>query len=284
VRPTVVVNRAGLSVVCDDGAMDTDPEEVGRERIGGIQSVDRALQILDILARRGAAGVSELAEEMAIHKSTAFRLLSALEGRGMVQQSIHRGKYQIGVGVLRLASSMSRRMSIVQQARPTLERLADELAETVNLAVRRSTFAVNIDQAMGPSPLATHDWIGNLTPLHATASGKILVAYLSRDERDLLLGAGPLPRHTAATVVDRAELEDELRRVASSGLATTHGELEIGLNAIAVAVRDYRDEVVGSISVSGPSVRFEPEGSAELAAIVLAAGAEISAKLGHAAA
>lgn len=261
-----------------------DPAEAGRERNNGIQSVDRALQILDILAQRGGAGVSELADEMGIHKSTAFRLLSALEGRGMVQQSTSRGKYQVGVGVLRLASSMSRRMSIVQQARPTLERLADELAETVNLAVRRSTYAVNIDQAMGPSPLASHDWIGNLTPLHATASGKILIASLRADERDLLLGPGPLPRHTAATTVDRAQLEVELHQVVATGLAMTHGELEVGLNAIAVAVRDYRDEVVGSISVSGPALRFEPADSPELAGIMLAAGAEISARLGHASA
>lgn len=258
--------------------------EPARERNGGIQSVDRALQILDILARRGGAGVSELAEEMAIHKSTAFRLLSALEARGMVQQSSNRGKYQVGVGVLRLASSMSRRMSIVQQARPTLERLADELAETVNLAVRRSKYAVNIDQAMGPSPLATHDWIGNLTPLHATASGKILVACLSPDERDLVLGPGPLPRHTAATIVDRGRLDTELEQVAETGLATTHGELEVGLNAVAVAVRDYRDEVVGSVSVSGPALRFEPSQSAQIGATLIEAGAEISARLGHASA
>lgn len=264
----------------------TDPGREGLEasqRNGGIQSVDRALQILDILARRGGAGVSELADEMGIHKSTAFRLLSALEGRGMVQQSSSRGKYQVGVGVLRLASAMSRRMSIVQQARPTLERLADDLAETVNLAVRRSRYAVNVDQAMGPSPLATHDWIGNLTPLHATASGKILIAYLGADERDMLLGPGPLPRHTSATIVDRDRLESELQQVSATGLALTHGELEVGLNAVAVAVRDYRDEVVGSVSVSGPALRFEPADSAGLARIMLAAGEEISARLGHAA-
>lgn len=135
----------------------TTGEEPGAERPGGIQSVDRALQLLDLLARRGSGGVSELAEDLGIHKSTASRLLAALESRGMVEQNSHRGKYQVGTGVLRLAGSMSRRLSIVQQARPTLERLADELAETVNLAVRRSRYAVNLDQAMGPSALASHD-------------------------------------------------------------------------------------------------------------------------------
>lgn len=263
-----------------DGSNGTGTE--GRERAGGIQSVDRALQILEILAERGGAGVSELADEMGIHKSTAFRLLSALESRGMVLQNMSRGKYQVGVGVLRLASSMSRRISIVQQARPTLEQLADDLAETVNLAVRRSTYAVNVDQAMGPSSLATHDWIGNMTPLHATASGKILIAGLQRDERDLLLGPGPLHRYTETTVVDRATLDAELEEVVASGLAFTRGELEVGLNAIAVAVYDYRDEVVGSISVSGPAMRFDPTRTSVVAAAILAAGAEISAKLGHA--
>lgn len=194
----------------------------------GIQSVDRALQVLELLAARGGAGVSEVAEELAIHKSTAFRLLGALEVRGMVQQSTHRGKYQVGVGVLRLASAVSRRLSIVQVARPTLERLADDWAETVNLAVRRSRYAVNLDQALGPSPLASHDWIGNLTPLHATASGKALIAALSVEERDLLLGSGPLPRHTPQTITERAVLEDQLREVATTGIARTHGSTRSG--------------------------------------------------------
>lgn len=251
-----------------------------RERINGIQSVDRALQILDLLAHRGRAGVSEVAEELAIHKSTAFRLLSALEARGMVQQSMARGKYQVGVGVLRLASAVSRRLSITQVARPTLERLADELAETVNLAVRRSRHAVNLDQAMGPSALASHDWIGNQTPLHATASGKVLIASLTSEERDLLLGAGPLFRHTPETIVDRPVLEEQLGEVAVSGIARTHGELEVGLNAIAVAIRDYREEVVAAVSVSGPAVRFDPDHAPGLDATLLAAGEEISRRLG----
>lgn len=251
-----------------------------RERTNGIQSVDRALQILDLLAVRGRAGVSEVAEELGIHKSTAFRLLSALETRGMVQQSVARGKYQVGVGVLRLASAVSRRLSITQVARPTLERLADELAETVNLAVRRSRYAVNLDQAMGPSALASHDWIGNLTPLHATASGKALIGALTVEERDLLLGTGDLPRFTPETVTDRAALEKQLREVAATGIARTRSELETGLNAIAVAVRDYREEVVAAVSVSGPAVRFDPD-LPGLDAALLAAGDEISHRLGR---
>ncbi len=158
------------------------------------------MAILEILARNGRAGVSEIAAELDTHKSTAFRLLGALESRGMVEQSVSRGKYQVGVGVLRLASAVSGRLSIVTQARPTLEALADELGETVNLAVQRAGWAVNIDQAMGPSPLTSYDWIGNLTPLHATASGKIFLAALDRSQLDEVLGSGPLTRPTDATL------------------------------------------------------------------------------------
>ncbi len=247
---------------------------------GGVQSVDRAVLILEILAREGRSGVSEIATELGIHKSTAFRLLAALETRGMVEQSVSRGKYQVGVGVLRLASAVSNRLSIVTQARASLERLADELGETVNLAVCRSGWAVNLDQAMGPSPLASFDWIGNLTPLHATASGKVFLAALDPAERAATLGPGALTHYTAATVTDRRRLDAELDGVQATGLATTHGELAEGLNAAAVAVHDHRHIVVGSISVAGPSVRFDPAAPSVHAALV-AAGAEVSGRLGH---
>ncbi len=249
-------------------------------RAPGIQSVDRAAAILELLGRTGRCGVSEVATELGVHKSTAFRLLGALEGRGLVEQSVSRGKYELGLGVLRLASTVYSRLSIVQQARRSLERLADELGETVNLAVQRSGRAVNLDQAMGPSPLASHDWIGNLTPLHATASGKVFLAALTREERAALLGPDPLERFTSDTVIDRATLDAVLVQVAASGLATTHGELEDGLNAAAVAVRDHLGAVVASISVAGPAFRFDPD-DARVAAELRRAGTAVSERLGH---
>ena len=131
---------------------------------GGVQSVDRALQILDILARQGHAGVSEIAEEMGVHKSTVSRLVGSLLGRELVRQNSDRGKYQLGFGILRLASTIPGRLGIVHEARDVLESLAAQHKETVNLAVMRSNCAVNVDQAMGPSTLATYDWVGSLTP------------------------------------------------------------------------------------------------------------------------
>ena len=102
---------------------------------GGVQSVDRALTILAILARLGQAGVTEIAVELGVHKSTAFRLVSTLEAHELVEQTEERGKYRLGLGLVRLAGASTARLDVVQEARPVCRRLAAESGETVNVAV-----------------------------------------------------------------------------------------------------------------------------------------------------
>ena len=248
---------------------------------GGVQSVDRALAVLEILARDGHAGVSDIAEEMGLHKSTVSRLLGSLVSREMVHQNSDRGKYQLGFGILRLASSIPGRLSLVREARPVLENLAEEFKETVNLAVLRSNYAVNVDQAMGPSTLATYDWVGNLTPLHATSSGKVLLAALSADERDRILKETGLPARTPRTITDRKELETQLLEVARDGYGVVREEFEIGLTAAAVPVYNHLGAVIGAVSISGPAFRFDPEKSPGLLEELKQAGLQISAKMGY---
>jgi DNA-binding IclR family transcriptional regulator len=248
---------------------------------GGVQSVDRALAVLEILARDGHAGVSDIAEEMGIHKSTVSRLLGSLVSRDMVHQNSDRGKYQLGFGILRLASSIPGRLSLVREARPLLESLADEFKETVNLAVLRSNFAVNVDQAMGPSTLATYDWVGSLTPLHATSSGKVLLAALSADERDRILKETGLPQRTPRTIANRKELENQLLDVARDGYAVVREEFEIGLTSAAVPVFNHIGAVIGAVSISGPAFRFDPEKAPGLIEALKQAGLQVSAKMGY---
>lgn len=248
----------------------------------GVQSVDRAVTVLETLSGTGGSFVGDIAEAMGVHKSTASRLLSALEKRGLVQQADERGKYQLGFGILRLAAAIPGRLSLVQEARPVLQALAGEFGETANLAVLRSHVAVNVDQAMGPSAVATHDWIGNLTPVHATASGKIFLAYLESEARDKLLSATGMPEETSKTITSRAVLDKQLARIVETGYSTVYEELEIGLHAIAVPVWDYRGDVIGSISISGPAFRFHPEESPDLAQELIRAGEQVSAHLGYA--
>jgi len=248
---------------------------------GGVQSVDRALAVLEILARDGHAGVSEIAEEMGIHKSTVSRLLGSLVGREMVHQNSERGKYQLGFGILRLASSIPGRLSLVREARPMLESLADEFKETVNLAVLRSNYAVNVDQAMGPSTLATYDWVGSLTPLHATSSGKVLLAALTAEERDRILKETGLRARTPRTITNRAELEKQLLDVSRNGYAIVHEEFEIGLTAVAVPVYNHLGVVIGAVSISGPAFRFSPENTPGLIDGLKEAGLTISGTMGY---
>ena len=213
-----------------------------------MQSVDRAVSVLEILAQRGEAGVSEVAADIGVHKSTAFRLLAALEDRELVEQTQERGKYRLGFGILRLASAVTGRLDVTQQARPVCEQLAAQLGETVNIAVRRSHFVVNLNQARGPSAVGTHNWVGELTPLHATSSGKILLAFMTYEERRAVLASSGLTRLTPHTITSDRELDEQVEAAARDGYAFSVEELEEGLNAIAAPVRDHTGEVIAALS------------------------------------
>ena len=251
------------------------------ESPGGVQSVDRAISVLEILARRGSAGVSEVAEEIGVHKSTAFRLLGALEDRGLVEQATDRGKYQLGFGILRLASAIPRRLDLVRQGRPVLDELATAFGETVNLAVIRSHYAVNVDQAVGSAAVAAQNWTGQLTPLHATSSGKVLLAHQTPTARKTLLDAAKLARFTDHTLTSRKALDQQLAMALSNGFATTFEEYEDGLNAVAAAVRDHTGEVVAAVSVSGPAYRLNQERIAGLVDDLKAGVDQISGRMGY---
>lgn len=266
-------------------APDSDPagteEPAARsEGSGGVQSVDRAVSILEILSRRGEAGVSELAAEIGVHKSTAFRLLGALEARGLAEQAEDRGKYRLGFGIVRLAAGVAARLDLVQQSRPVCRRLAEEIGETVNIAVARSHYAINLDQVRGPAAVTAHNWVGQPTPLHATSSGKVLLAYLDERQRERVITAG-LERFTPATVTDADELRRQLDDTLRLGYAITVEEYEIGLNAIAAPIRSHEGEVVAAVSASGPAYRFSEERMRELAPVLVAGADDISHRLGH---
>src|SRR5688572_10750282 len=147
-----------------------------------VQSVERAVTILEILARLGEAGVTELAGEIGVHKSTAFRLVSTLEQRGLVEQSEDRGKYRLGMGILRLAGATTARLDVVQEARPICRKLSADTGETVNIAVLSDRSALYLDQIAGASALQPHNWVGQHIPLHATSNGKVLLSELDEDE------------------------------------------------------------------------------------------------------
>jgi IclR family acetate operon transcriptional repressor len=208
-----------------------------------------------------------------VHKSTAFRLLAALEQGGLVEQSGDRGRYRLGFGVVRLAGAATAQLDLSKESRPVCLRLAEAVGETVNIAVPQDGDAVNISQVRGPSAISGHNWVGQRTPSHATSSGKVLLAF----------GALPLParleRFTPATLTEPDSLD--LERIRQRGWAATVEELEVGLNAVAAPIRGSDGSVVAAVSVSGPSYRLTLERLPEVGALLAAGAKEISQRIGY---
>ncbi|WP_228281824.1 IclR family transcriptional regulator [Rubrobacter marinus] len=246
---------------------------------GGVQSVDRAITVLEFLANRGWSRVTEVANELNIHKSTAYRLLTTLRDRGMVEQSAVTEKYRLGFGLVLLASAVTADLDVVRCARPICERLSEQTRETVTVAMLEGDDAVIIHQTISRSSALSADWTGVHTPLHATASGKLFLVHMPEDQRRRILRR-PLERFTEHTVVDPANLEDKLREVLRDDYAFTVEELEIGLSAAGAPIRDANGSVVAAVSVSGPSFRLPVESAEEVVAPVREAAAEISQCLG----
>ncbi len=245
-----------------------------------VQSVDRAIAILYLLAQHGEAGVTTIANELGVHKSTAFRLIAALEHGNLIEQAGERGKYHLGRGVLRLASATMARLELPVEARPVCRRLATELGEAVNIAILDSGEATYVLQEYAKSAITGRNWLGQRTPLHATASGKVLLTHADPVTAKETFEAALQP-YTPYTVTDPAALEAELATVRERGWAATVEELEIGLNALAAPIYDGTGEVVAAVGVSGPSYRLTVESFPAAAARLVAGATEISVRLGH---
>ena len=251
----------------------------GREA-ASFQSVDRAISALEHLARNPGAGVSEVAAAIGVHKSTASRLLVALQDRDLVEAGGERGHYRLGTGVLRLAAGVSGRLDVSSQGAEVCAALAAELRETVNLAIRQGDLAVNVHQSEGGGAVSVDSWVGRPTPLHATSSGKVLLAHAPDTVRARVLAA-PLEGYTERTVTDPAVLARQLSQTLDDGYATTVGELEEGLNAVAAPVRRADGQVVAALSVSAPAFRLPAEELAAVAASAVAAARRVSGRMGY---
>ena len=247
---------------------------------GTVQSVERAAQVMEILAREGAAGVGEIARELQVHGSTASRLITALEAYDLVERDGAGGKVRLGVGLLRLAAATRSGLDLTAQAGPVCDALAEELGETVNVAVLRDGAAVNVYQAQGRRTVALHNWVGDRTVLHATSSGKMLMAHLPEAQREAMLAA-PRERFTAATVTSAAVLREQLTQARERGWAEAVEEFEEGLNAAAAPIRGPAGDVIAAVSVAGPAYRLAPEDPPRAAGALLRAAEQISRRLGY---
>ena len=248
---------------------------------GAVQSVDRALAVLEILARLGTAGVTEIAEELGVHKSTASRLVAVLDSRGYVAQLKNRGKFQLGNSIVRLARTASPDGDLVRQSQELCAELAETVGESVNVSILDGNRSVSIVKADGPSGVGTNTWVGQSSPAHATASGKLLLTELSDSELAERVGETPIAL-TEKTLTDVPALVESLKTIRERGWAESEEELELGLNAVSVPIRDYTSKMIAALSVSGPAYRLLPERFEDVARAALDTSQQISSRLGYA--
>jgi DNA-binding IclR family transcriptional regulator len=248
-------------------------------RSSSVQSVDRAVSVMEFLSRRGSSGVTEVSRELDIHKSTAYRLLTTLRDRGLVEQDAATEKYRLGFGLVLLARAVSADLDILRCARPVCERLSEHTKETVTVAVLEGDDAVVVHQSLSRASALSVDWTGRHTPLHATAAGKIFLACMPEDQLLRILEC-PLERFTQNTIVDPASLREQNRRILDKGYGYTVEELEVGLNAVGAPIRRADGAIVGAVSVSGPAFRLPPEALPGIGELCTQAATEISRCLG----
>ncbi len=242
---------------------------------GSVQSVDRAIAILEILAQRGESGVTQIAADLAVHKSTASRLMSSLLAHGLVEQVSDRGRYRLGLGLVRLAGSVTSSLDVVSGSRAVTRALATQVGETVNIAVLDNNRVLYVDQVMGPSMVSMRSWLGQSVPTHCTATGKVLTAWLDKPAR---LAARPDSWEKLApnTITSGDVLEKELAQVRELGYAVAYQEMEADFVAVAAPIRDVHDEVAAALVISGPASRLNPKDFDSLGQIVKASAAKLS--------
>jgi DNA-binding IclR family transcriptional regulator len=245
-----------------------------------VQSVDRAISVLEFLSQNGLTGVTEIATLLNIHKSTAYRLVATLEARGLVEQDSETEKYQLGFGLVSLASSVTAEFDIVRRARTVCQELSDETQETVTLTVLEGDEPVVIHQSVASSAVLSADWTGSDTPIHCTAAGKIFLTYMPERRRNRILSRRLEP-FTEHTLVDPNALREQLNEIRINGYGYTVEELEVGLNAVGAPVFTVDRNVAAVVSVSSPTARLPIEDIPAVGERVKVAAAEISRRLGY---
>jgi IclR family acetate operon transcriptional repressor len=243
-----------------------------------VQSIERAFVVLSALAD-GPIGVTEVAEQVELPKSTVARLLASLQREGAVEQEPGGTRYRIGSRIVTLAATVLPTRSMVVLARPELEALALAVGEAAGLAVPEGFRVHYVDQVDTPNPVSVRDWTGTRVPMHAVPSGLVFLAHLSPANLERFL-ARPMEAFTPATVIDPALVRERLREVQHDGYAWVLGEFSIGINSVAAGVASEDGEIVAAVHLHGPSYRFPEAGSrARIGEEVVAVAARVSARI-----
>lgn len=235
----------------------TAADDTGAKRGRRVRAVEHAVDVLDSMALTGRAmGVSDIARRTGLSKASVHHILATLESRRFVMREPETNLYRLGWALYELGSSVVRGLDISRIARPFLDRLAEQTGESVLLGILDEDTVLYLDRGEAPNGLRMTANAGRRGPLHATASGKVLLAFADDHELFNRIVDSPLRPLTRTTITDPSALRHEIAQVRQTGYATCWQETEVGLSSLAVAIRDYTGAVAGSIALAGPATRL----------------------------
>ncbi len=241
-----------------------------------IQSLDRALDVLDCLAHKTGMTLSEIAEYLDQAPATIYRILSTFEARRVVEMDPVRQEWFIGAESFRIGSAFLRRTGIVERARPYMRELMEETGETANLGVEVSGNVMFISQVETHANIRAFFPPGANSPMHASGIGKALLAHAEPARIEKYIAQKELENFTPKTISTRDELRDELAKIKAQGFAFDDEEKSTGMRCIAAPVFNVYGEVVAGISISGPSIRLPLERIDQVSKIVMGKAALLS--------
>jgi DNA-binding IclR family transcriptional regulator len=246
-----------------------------------IQSVDRALAILDVLAKRDATGfsLSEIASRLSINPSTARHLLATLMARQVVEQDPISKRYRLGIHLIELGNSALSSTSLVRMAQPYVERLWETTGEAVSLLAFHGLLRTPLLQMQSRQLLHAQRAPLEIHTLHATGSGKALLAYLPEEELQEYLSHARLERFTNATITDPNALREELARIRAAGVAEDREEHGVGVRCIAAPIQDARLRVIGCLDLIFPTFGLTEERRQQMLAAIRQNALDLSAQL-----
>jgi DNA-binding IclR family transcriptional regulator len=222
-----------------------------------VRAVEHAIDVLDAIAASGRAiGVSDIARRTGLSKAAVHHLLATLEARRFVMREPSSALYRLSWALYELGTNVVRGVDLLRVARPYLDRLAEQTGESVLLGILDEDAVLYLDRGDAPNGLRMSANAGRRSPLHATASGKVLLAFVGDPELFNRVISQPLPRLTRTTITDPSVLRQEIAQVRQNGYATCWQEREVGLCSLAVSLRDYTGAAVGSLAVAGPATRL----------------------------
>jgi DNA-binding IclR family transcriptional regulator len=248
----------------------------GKPAVRRVAAVERSLRVLEALeAAGGDLGTNELARRTGVNPSSVSRLLATLAAGGYVEHDEDSGRYRLGVRLLQLGNVVLAGLDLRELARPHLEELVDETGETATLSVPGERDAVTVDFVQSASSVQSVARLGRPSIAHATAAGKVLLAF-----GDVPLPSGQLERFTQRTITDPRKLAAAVDRARERGWAEAAGERERDLNAVAAPVLGAHGQLTGILGLQGPEGRFDREARRRAVEPLVAHGQTLSQALG----